>query len=90
MDTPPRRTIADVDLTPRKKLRTRSRSRSQNYWNRVNASLTRNQRERHATERREMRERHAAERATRRLEQEGNWMRTLPRGTYPTRSTRLA
>ena len=75
MDTPPRRTLAEVDITPRKKLRTSSRSRSQDYWNRLNAALTRQQRERHAAERREMRERHADERATRRLEQEGNWMR---------------
>ena len=75
MDTPPRRTIAEVDLTPRKKLRSRSRSRSQGYWDRLNASLARQQRERHAADRREMRERHADERATRRLEQEGNWMR---------------
>ena len=75
MDTPPRRNIADVDLTPRKKRRSRSRSRSHGYWDRLNASLARQQRERHADERREMRERHADERATRRLEAESNWMR---------------
>ena len=85
MDTPPRRTLAEVDLTPRKKRRSRSRSRSQGYWDRLNASLARQQRERHAAERREMRERHADERATRRLEAESNWMRAR----HPAEHTRL-
>ena len=68
MDTPPRRKIAAVDLTPRKKLRSRSRSRSQGYWERLNASLAHQQRERHAEERRSMLEHQT------RLEAEGNWM----------------
>ena len=74
MNTPPRRTPADVEFTPRKKKKprsrsgSRSRSRSPGYWERLNASLAHQQRVRHAEERRGMLEHQ------RRLEAEGNWM----------------